>query len=188
MSPYLPYIIKDVVTQVNEVFSTRVSDPFSVFFDHGLQADVTKNIYKKSNSGIDVEGLYPLLWLLTNTISIVRDSNKPYYGMATFDVVIAMPTDAKYTQEQRDENVFIPRLVPIYDEFLNQLSKFTNAFKFDTKNIKNRLHYRPYWGGSEAGADTKNLLGNYIDALLITGIELEMKNTVTSCLPKLITN
>lgn len=185
VSPYLPYLIKEVVANVNTIFSTRASDPFNVFFDHGLYVSVADNIYKKQNQGVEEAGIFPLIWLITPSIdidpSVAKDA---IYGTATFDMIIAMPTSNEYTQDQRDQLVFIPRLLPIYDELVKQL-EISDYFKKTLKPIVEHYRYRPYWGGIEGGTDQKTLFKNFIDAIHVTGIRLDIKKPAPRVIPTL---
>lgn len=175
-SPYLPYILRDVVAEVNTVFSERVEDPFNVFFDWGLYVDVAKSIYKKENADS-----YPLIWLVTSSIEITRGRNAGNYGTASFDVIIAMPTSNEYTPAERTENVFLPRLYPIYDEFIKQLA-LSGSFSIKSqRSIEHRYKERPYWGGGISGTDNKNLFENFIDAIQVEGITVNLKNIKQEC-------
>lgn len=173
---YLPYILKDVVAEVDNVFTADADDPFNVFFDNGLYANVTRSIYKKENAGLEDANIFPLIWLVSNSVSIQRGRRIDIYGVATFDLIIAMPTSNQYTSNERSELVFLPRLIPIYEELLNQISK-SQLLGYPVKEkIEHRIDMREYWGGSESGqADTKNLFNNYIDAIHITGMTLNIK-------------
>jgi hypothetical protein len=174
-SPYLPYIIKSVVAKVNTTFSTRLTDPFNVFFDYGLYVDVAKNIYKKENAGIQDASIYPLIWLVEDW-DIRRGEAGGNYGEATFDLILAMPTSNEYTADQRTENVFLPRLLPIYDELVYQLSRSKDFSVMSPLKINHTVKKRSYWGGNEGGQDAKNLFKNFIDALYIPSMTLTLKN------------
>lgn len=41
--PYLPDIIKGIVERINNVFSTRETDPFTVLFTHGNYAQANRD-------------------------------------------------------------------------------------------------------------------------------------------------
>jgi hypothetical protein len=167
--PYLPYILKDLTDKVSAALG------YGVYFDYGLYADVAK---KMKNKVTHSEPGYPLVWLVINTLRIDR-SRPDIYGEARFDMILAMPTDEKYTSQERTENVFKARLYPIYDELLKQISE-CSFFLMPSKNFINHEPLeKHYWGGTESGADAKNLFNTYIDAIHIRGMQLELSQVIS---------
>lgn len=179
--PYLPDILEDVVARVNTVFSTRLINPFNVYFDYGLQNDVNRNIYKKETSTVN-PGTFPLVWLVMN-YSEVRGRLVDKYASVSCSLILAMPTKAEYTMQQRTDNSFKPRLFPIYQELLNQLSLEEKIGSPDLEKIEHIKTDLPYWGGGDVnGQNTENLFKNFIDAVQIKDLKLEIEN-IQDCKP-----
>jgi hypothetical protein len=169
VSPYLPHIIKAVTARVDAVFSKNTQDPFNVRFNHGLQSQVGKDVYK--DGGV----VDPLVWLVMN-FDEDRGKDISVFADVVCNIIIAMPTDAKYTQEDRDNETILPRLVPIYDEFMNQLSQEKRLNNSLLNKIIHKRIIRPYWGGGDVnGPDTKNLFETFIDAIIIQNLQLKLK-------------
>jgi len=86
-------------------------------------------------------------------------------------IIIATNTQPELSMEQRRDQKFLPILYPIYDEFMNQISK-SKAFG-QPANVKHVKVDRPYWKG-EGGAG--NLFTDFIDAIQLKGFqELQIK-------------
>ena len=181
--PYLPDILEDVVARVNTVFSTRLVDPFNVYFDYGLQNDVTRNIYKKETStAIPIPGTFPLVWLVMN-YSELRGKKIDKYADSSTSLIIGMPTKTEYTMRQRTDNSFKPRLFPIYQEILIQLSLEDWFNRPEIEKIEHTKIDLPYWGCGDAnGQNTENLFKNFIDAVQIKDLKLEIEN-IQNCKP-----
>jgi hypothetical protein len=171
-SPYLPYILKEVVAKVSTTFSTRLTDPFSVFFDYGFTADVSKRIYKKDIDNVDT---YPLVWLVDNWATHRGDAGGNY-GEVTFQLVLAMPTDLNYTPDEKSTNIYLKRLIPVYDELVYRISKSSQYFSIQSLDrIKHTVEKIPYQGENIGGTNSKNLFGNFIDVLHISSMSLILK-------------
>lgn len=177
--PYLPDILKDVVARVDNVLSSRITDPFNVYFDYGLQNDVANNIYKKTTQA--VPGTFPLVWLVMN-FSEVRGKRIDKFSDDSPSLIIAMPTKPEYTMQQRVDISFKPRLFPIYLEVLNQISVEATLSAPAPEMIEHTKIDLPYWGGGDTPAtSTKNLFKNFIDAILIKDLKLSLEKSTAHC-------
>ncbi len=159
-NPYLPDIIEGVVQRVSDAFSSRDTDPFEVFFDKGIYTQVSKNVYKNRPNS------FPLIWLVMPYTTQVGQM-----GLAGIvngaQLIIAMPTDATYTQQDRDDITFKPRLLPIYEILLQEMKR-EQWFLKDPKGVQHSYDLRPYWGGGDVnGTDNDNLFKKKIDAIVI---------------------
>lgn len=167
VDPYLPDIMKCVVARVNTVFETRDEDPFSVHYDRGLYNQVG-NDRLTDNSG------FYLVWLV---MPFTEDSPKDnsYYADANCEIFIAAPTDANYSQQQREDINFYPRLIPIYRQLIEEIKRETKLDNHETV-----IHTRtllPYWGGGDVAAPGQpNLWKNYADCIKISGLKLKIEN------------
>jgi hypothetical protein len=173
-NPYLPDIFEGIVTKVSQTFTSSLTDPFNVYFDKGIQSQVAKNIYKNNAP------TFPLIWLVMNFIED-RGKDPELFGSVRVEIIIAMPTDNSYTQQQRDDIVFKPRLIPVYDELLTQIIA-ERWFRVTTPDLTHKRILRPYWGfGALNGVDSKNLFENFIDAIQITDLFLDIYDTKIVC-------
>ncbi len=168
VDPYLPDILKCVVARVNSAFELRDEDPFSVHYDRGLYNQVG-NDRLIENSG------FFLVWLV---MPFTEDSPKDssYYADATCEVFIAAPTESNYSQQQREDLNFYPRLIPIYKQFIAEIKA---EMKLDNREeVKHTRTLLPYWGGGDVAAPGQlNLWKNYCDCIRISGLKLKIEHT-----------
>jgi len=179
MGPYLPDIMEQVVGRVNNTFSTRLTDPFEVFFDKGIYSQVAKKVYSEEGANT------PLIWLIMNYSEDMGDFR--YFSDVTCDMSISATTEASYTQQQRDDLIFKPRLLLIYDEFIKQIKAGGDFLIMG--DVRHTRIIRPYWGGGLVGGpDTKNLFDQlYVDEIYIKGLRLKVKRQ-SICVEQLITS
>jgi hypothetical protein len=167
MDPYLPDIIQSIVQRVSGILNAKAVNPFAVFFDKGNHNQVSKSVYAKNT--------FPLVWL--KMPFTVKRGNPLVFGEVYCDLILAMPTDSTYTQQQRDDNVYKPRLLPLYAELMVQIQK-EKMFSFKGHgHIEHNQLIHPYWGGGTIeGTNGKNLFEREIDAIGIMNLKLTIKN------------
>lgn len=174
VKPYFPDIVQNCVRRVNDSFSNRTVDPFSVFFDKGIIQQVRRTVYAAQQN-------FPLVWLVFKYDEIF--GNPRFYSSVSFEVVIAMPTDNTYTQQQRDDISYKPRLLPIADQLIAEIQR---EYEFSSPGIDQLKYLRkilPYWGqGDVNGTDADNLFKRKIDAISLKFTDVLIKNPKNNCL------
>lgn len=171
---YLPYILKNVVSAVSTKMMARSNDPFDVVFHYGLYQHVFKKVYEDKDRGIDT---YPLVWLVM-PFDEEEGRNRGIQADASIDLIIAMPTEPKYTMEEREAFNFFPRIFPIYEELLNQLYKSRDLIVPSVDQMGRRKRILPYWGGDETGNNnTPNLSKHFVDAIQIKDLKLQIRQS-----------
>lgn len=166
--PYLPDIMQGVVERVDNTFFSRLVDPFHVFFDKGLYAQVGRNVRDNPND-------FPLIWLIMN-FTEDRGSDYGVFADITCDISISMPTKNEYSQQERDDMTFKPRLLLIYEQFIKEVSKEPMFVVHTEKRVKHTRVIRPYWGGSVKTDGTKNLWDEiYADEVYIRNLKFKLK-------------
>lgn len=160
--------MKGVVARVSDDFQGRTTDPFDVFFAKGIHAQASRDLYANPAN-------YPLVWLVMN-FPEVRGKDFSIYGEITCTLLLLMPTDSKYTQQEREDMVFTPRLLPLYQLLMQEIAR-ERWFQFKGSNsIEHTRQVRPYWGGGDVnGADTPNLFKKQVDAISITNLKIRVK-------------
>jgi hypothetical protein len=165
VAPYLPDIIKCVVAKVNNVFENRVNDPFSVYYDHGIYQQVGSDKIRE-NKG------YLFIWLVMPFIETEAQDDS-YYEDATCKILIAIGTDPNYTQIQREDINFHPRLLPVYNQLITELKtevKLDNSLK-----VTHSKRLLPYWGGGDvSGPGSANLWTDFVDCIEISDLKLKI--------------
>lgn len=169
MLPYLPDLLRDVVSKVNAEFAKNEENEIVVDFNHGLESQVWNDISRAERLRTN-----PLIWLVMN---YQEEIGKPgnHYEVPNVQMQIMTPTEANWSQEQRDEHTFRKVLFPIYEELMIQIGK---AKPLGMPNALQRAHRRmlkPYWGGSVAGgAGSANQFNVHVDAILIYNLRLKV--------------
>lgn len=179
VKPYLPDIINGVVARVDAAFSLRTDDPFNVFFDKGILPQVRRSVY-------NADGNFPLVWFVMKYDEIFG-TNFSIYCEASFQLIIAIPTDNTYTQQQREDISFKPRLIPIYNQIVKEFKREHWFITIGDNTIKHRRQILPYWGmGDVEGTDQDNLFkGKHIDAISVyfQGLKIRRENCTTGGYP-----
>jgi len=161
---YLPNIFQEIVGKVNEVTAAK-TQPFSVFFEYGLFQDVSKKVYAAGQTN------YPLVWLM-----MPYDERPTMIGTdVSCTLIIAMPTDVNYSMAQRENINFFPRLFPIYEELLIQISRSRKLMNTRLEMIEHTKRVLPYWGGDEGGNNTANFSKHYVDAVQIRDLKISVR-------------
>ena len=173
VDPYLPDIVKCAVARVNTVFQTRVSDTFSVYYDHGIYQQVGSDRIR-SNKG------YLFVWLVM-PFEENQANDTSYYADATCKIIIAIGTDSNYTQLQREDINFYPRLLPVYKQLIYEIKqeqKLDNSFK-----VEHNRRLLPYWGGGDIlGPGQPNLWKDNVDCIEISNLKLKIEH-IKNCTP-----
>jgi hypothetical protein len=104
-----------------------------------------------------------------------KRENFSIYGEVKCELLIVMPTDSKFTQQQRDDISFKPRLIPIYEVLLQEIEREKWFIKKPGK-VAHSQTIRPYWGGGDVnGSDTPNLFKKEVDAIGISNLTLSIR-------------
>lgn len=184
VKPYLPDIINNCVARVDAAFSLRADDPFNVFFDKGILPQVRRSVYQ-------ADGNFPLVWFVMKYDENFG-TNFSIYSEASFQIIIAMPTENTYTHQQREDISFKPRLLPIFDQLMMEIKRERWFYTVGDNSIKHSRSILPYWGmGDVEGADQDNLFkGKKIDAIsiYIKGLKIQRQNCSNAPYPILDTN
>jgi hypothetical protein len=170
VAPYLPDIIDGCVSRLSDSFAARSQDPFAVFFDKGILPQVRRSVYK-------ADGNFPLVWLVMKYFEDFG-TDATLHSVANFQMIIAMPTDNNYTQQQREDISFSPRLIPIAEQLVKEITR-EKWFNVPPKGLRYGRTLLPYWGLADVnGTDVPNLFKKYIDAIAIdiSGLKIKKEN------------
>lgn len=177
-TPYLPTILAGVVDRVNQAFSTRVVDPFAVYFAKGIENQVSKDVYK--NKALLSAGSV-LVWLVMNWTE-TRGIDVSIYGEVNCTINIVCPTDGSFTQDQRDNQTFLPRLIPVYEVLCKEITR-ERWFQIKGSNALRHIRVnRPYWSSGDVnGVNVPNLFKKEVDCISLHNLSLRLK--LENCFP-----
>jgi hypothetical protein len=169
MTPYLPDIMQGVVQRVSDAFAARATDPFNVFFEKGIYNQVTQSVYRAS------EVRYPLVWLIMPYST--RRGEPGIFGEVTCTLIIANPTSVEYTQQEREDLNFKPRLLPVYEVLLEEINREKWLMTSGVGKIQHNQVIRPFWGlGDAQGPSQENMFGRNVDAISVANLVLKVRS------------
>jgi hypothetical protein len=106
----------------------------------------------------------------------IGESPADYARLPGVQFIIAVPTEIEYTMAERRDKNFLPFLYPIYAEFIKQLAVAPELGMPGELLLKHTKTDRPYWGGGDQiGNGTANLFNDFIDAIQIRNLKLNIK-------------
>lgn len=168
-----------VVNQMRRVVEAiQMPDGFfaegeSIHYTHGHAREIAIRLSKK----LQVKEKYPLIILM-------EDFRQRVYGNVNhlnLTVLIVGFTKKEYWAEDRYTNVIVPKLMPIYMKFLQQLSMPKAFFWEKDKNGStlppHDMEVHPYYGVTEQDrkAGVKNLMNDPLDVIEISNLEINTK-------------
>ena len=152
-----------------------------VFYQYGHPLEIVNTLTEMSKEQSISACKYPILALFTD-ISEDKTDPKFYCKVNDLHLIIATLTDNTYLADQRIEQNFKPILHPIYDEFINQLSKNRNIEVDYTGSIPHISTDRLYWGRNGLFGNDSNIFNDYIDCIEITKLKLNIKKQNYECI------
>lgn len=175
----IPDLFKDIAEKVHNVLSTRVNDPFPVYFDYGHYSEVTRNLTTKDGSISQRDKKYPLIWLVMDFVEKAGDLSDGYCELPDLQILIATVTRPEISTPERIEQNFKPRLIPVYSELMYQIEASGYFSIGEAEAIPHERILRPYWGGQDAlGNGKENLFNDFIDAIQIRKLKLKVNEEV----------
>lgn len=100
-----------------------------------------------------------------------KGKNMDVYSTTSLSLVFAVATEPKYTEQQRRDISFTPKLLPMYQAFLQALHE-QSSFRMPYPSlIQHKFALRPYWGDGV----NRNLFNDFIDAIEIRNLNLDVK-------------
>ena len=174
-----PVIIEEIIGEVVAATSAaRVAAGGSaVHYEHGPWAEIEATLQSMTNSAglfmpdgvTPVPKKYPLICLIQDFPEDIGGTD--YYGIATLPIIlIATITDNKFKSAKRLTETFKPILLPIYEEFLYQLTASRHINAGSVKQLPHRKWNRMFWGKQKAGT----ALNDFVDAIEINNLKLTL--------------
>ena len=147
----------------------------SPYYEHGHILEIA-NTLNKRDKGIYTYQKYPLIILFQDYTVSKSIDNDAVHGTTSARLAIANLTKPDLTAKDRYDRNFRDVLYPLYDSFIEAI---VNSDNFNTSPVhpyvNHNLTDRLYWG-SNLDANNANVLNDYIDAIELTNLELEIIN------------
>lgn len=145
----------------------------TISYMHGNIKEIIQILAQKTANDTLRFQKYPLFILIEDITIDRRTSN--YYGVAPLEVIICNHTKKDYNSMQREDINFDPILRPLYQEFMFQLFKHKGFVIQNDMFIPHEYAERKYWGEDD---NTKNKLGDYIDAIHLTDLRITLDRRI----------
>lgn len=142
---------------------------FDVFYDWGHKDEMTRKFDRLDASKTQKGKKYPLFWLVMDFDETHGKSMNTYANLS-LSFVLAVSTDPMFSQQQRRDKSFLPRLLPMYEAFLQAITEQTTMRKPYGPLIEHKAALRPYWGDGV----NKNLFNDFVDVIEIRNFNLDI--------------
>jgi hypothetical protein len=164
-----------VVDSIN-VSQDIVGRNINVGYKYGHLLEVNNRLKVET---MNASNKYPLVVLRLDTPERVANGFRVFENL---NVLILDFTDKKYNAEQRFDNVFVPRLYPIYSAMLeafNNVGLFTweKPISGDNQFPPHVKHDRYYWGSLAPYQNVKQIFDDPLDAIEISSLSLKLRTT-----------
>lgn len=164
-------IFRRIVSKTSAKLLTQLKavDPniTQIHYDYGHYNDIKERLIAKGKTAKDQR--YPLIVLFED----FKQGNRVrgLDSIADVKIIILHLTRKDYTRQQREDLVFKPVLVPIYDEFLKQM-KISGDFMQYGPFRHDRID-RPHWGDPKLYANGGYLFDDVLDGIELANLELK---------------
>lgn len=129
----------------------------------------------KSGNGFKFKK-YPLIILKLDVTSEFDKKTRDFI-YRNITIYIVNYTEAHYDAAKRKTESFEKVLIPIYEQFITAIKKNGNIINKDNiPFIEHSKTDRYFWGSSLNKNNTKNLMGDYLDAIEIGNLTLKINN------------
>lgn len=179
MTPKIPIIeimagivskVSDRLTPQLQTFDELIT---GVHYQHGHPLEIieTMNQFDKSDSFVYKK--YPLIGLFQDFPE--ERGQVGMSGKVRLHLIIARSTKNDYKAAERYENNFKPVLYPIYEALLEEIALAGKYFLVkDKTQISHTKIDRLYWGRDGLWKNEKNVFNDWVDAIEIRDLELNV--------------
>lgn len=165
--PYIPDEFEAIVNAVSDKIEAQLG--FKVLYRDGNYEQAQKDTK-------DWESPDVLIWMpFGYDEDRSRCENKYYCDLRNLKMLIASISDVKMSNKQRKEQVFKPRLTPVYEALIFEIEHGENVF-IDARHTRTDWGY---WGGPVTmQANNPNLFNEKVDAIEISNFStrVDFKN------------
>lgn len=154
-----------------------------VYFMHGHPKEILVRLQKLTEGPSTKNKKYPLIVLFRDIKETISEGMYGFTSSSKPRIAIITITKPEFRADQRKEKNFDPILIPIFEEFIRQVKQSEFFGSPTTEQLEIVKWDRYYWGVDLAD---KNILNDYIDAIDIESISLNLDNII--CVPESISS
>lgn len=173
-------LMKDIVAKVSIKLLAQLQayDPTitGVYYKYGHLLDIRERLRAETLADPS-QRRYPLIWLIED---FRTTQQLGLFGVSSARIMILHQTKKEYTRQQREDEVFQPVLVPIYNELFNQM-KISGLFMQYGPFSHDRIE-RPHYGNPSEWRNEAYLFDEPLDGIEIANLSLQIyfSNCVTA--------
>lgn len=169
--------ISDVFREIVQRVSAKVT-PFlpgtenisGVYFDYGHYTDIRERLVAKSKSLETKSNRFPLIAMFEDFR--IRRGDEGLTGIADMTLIILYHSNKVKTRQQREDDVFKPILIPIYNELLRQIKLSGKFMVYSESQIKHDMIKRPHWGDPAMYGNDSYLFDTVLDGIELRNLSL----------------
>lgn len=169
---YIVDIIGSVVSEVNETI------PCEYLYGHPLE--ITNILSSWGKDDTKKFSRFPLICLYQD-FEETKGENQMINSLVSLKVVIITNTEKDYNSIERYTNTFKTVLYPLYNLFMDKLAHSGMINNSDPALIPHKKIDRLYWGKFNLYGNTGSMFNDYIDAIELQNLELEILNNFKKC-------
>ena len=152
----------------NVVKACRDSGSDVPYFEYGHDVEIVNTLMEKDRNDIWKLKKYPAIFLFMP----VTESRNEFESECEVNLVFVTDTKPEWKAKDRDQYVFEPVLIPLYNSFMANLKKSSELYISQADTHEFTKHY--YWGSSQTGANVAN---DYADAIEVKGLKIKLYPT-----------
>ncbi len=176
--PSISNALRTVVAAVeSDIIANTALDwgtlPKKVYFKHGTIKEINTVLTAYTNTAAFGDKKYPLVCLVRDVKEKVRLQQHGFTSSFKCRLLIINFTDRNYRADDRELKNFQPILLPILESLIKNISK-SKLFGMPTVKDMDITKWDCYFYGSSE--NNKNIFNEYVDAIDIESITLELKN------------
>lgn len=166
---YISQVFSDIISNVQSRYD--LTDSEKPYYHYGHLDEIARQLTLRDENQTLKFKKYPLIALFMD-IEEEKSDNPLIESVINPTLIIANRTNGMYTTAERETNVFIPILEPIYELLLDEMANSTALATTIKDVIPHNKTNRYYWGSSTAEGNTEVYFNDYIDAIELNFSEL----------------
>lgn len=169
-------IFETIVTAVREDTDKPAAlDMDEPFYMHGHPLEIINILSQKDKHDVHKFNKYPLIALFQDFSETMGENQATRSAVSDLKIIIAVNTLQDYTSENRYDNTFRPTLYPLYDLLIKHIER-SGWFKNVSPGLASHTKIdRLYWGHTGLYGNEANIFNDYIDAIEIQNLSLELR-------------
>lgn len=175
---YVVDIFETFVDAVRADYTPTGYDTEAPFYMYGHPLEIV-NILKHKEKGSFKFKKYPLIALFQD-FEERKGENQAINTSVSLNIIIAVNTSNKYISSERYTNTFKEVLYPLYNLLIEKIASSPYVQSVEGIIPHTKID-RVYWGKQGLYGSEGNIFDDYIDAIEIQGLELDLYNNVKIC-------